>query len=101
MQKRWPRFDGEAFERACFAALRYGGTGPQLTHDFAVRDVGLRIQRLQVMDRWRLTPREFEQLAPKTWRKALEPYPVLLDMQAYQAAEAKVRNMEIEQAKGK
>lgn len=81
--------------------MRYGGATAQLEHDFAVRDVGLRIHRLQVMDRWRLTPREFERLAPKAWRKALETYPVLLDMQAYQAAEAKARSMEIEQAKGK
>lgn len=71
-------------------ALKVGGKPDDLERDFAVEDVGLRIQRLQMMDRWGLRPKDYDDLIPAAWRERLERHSLLSDMQGYVNAENKV-----------
>lgn len=60
--KRSPHFSQIQFEKACYVALRFGATFAQLERDFDVPDVGWRILRVQLMDRFKLSLAQVEAL---------------------------------------
>lgn len=88
--RRCTPFESKAFEKACYIALKFGGKPDDLERDCAVEDVGLRIQRLQVMERWGLRPKDYDDIIPRAWRETLARYSVLSDMQGYANAENKI-----------
>lgn len=83
-------FEHNTFEKACYVALKVGGKPDDLERDFAVEDAGLRIQRLQIMDRWNLRPKDYDDIIPAAWRERLARHSVLSDMQGYMNAENKI-----------